>query len=62
MRRGRIFIYLALIIILGLVAAYVLYQRYGQPAEIIEEPISTPQPVIELIDVVVISQDRKSVV
>jgi Flp pilus assembly protein CpaB len=57
MRRGRIFIYLALIIILGLVAAYVLYQRYGQPAEIIEEPISTPQPVIELIDVVVISQN-----
>lgn len=57
MRRGRIFIYLALIIILGLVAAYVLYQRYGQPVEVMEEPISTPQPVIELIDVVVITQN-----
>lgn len=57
MRRGRIFIYLALIIILGLVAAFVFYQRYtsqpspdeGQPAEVVVQEV-------EQIDVVVVTQ------
>ena len=58
MRRGRIFIYLALIIILGLVAVYVLYQRNSQtpaaePGEVVMEPL----PVIEDINVVVVTQN-----
>jgi len=57
MRRGRIFIYLALIIILGLVATYVLYQRYAQPDEVAIEPVAAPQPVIEIMDVVVVTQN-----
>jgi len=57
MRRGRIFIYLALIIILGLVAAYVLYQRYGQQDEVPTEMVAAPQPIIEIMDVVVVTQN-----
>jgi len=56
MRRGRIFIYLALIIILGLVAAYVLFIRNAQkPGEIVEE-VAAPAPIIELMKVVVVTQ------
>lgn len=56
MRRGRIFIYLALIIILGLVAAYVLLQRNAQtPGEVVEQ-VAEPAPVIEVIEVVVVTQ------
>jgi pilus assembly protein CpaB len=56
MRRGRIFIYLALIIILGLVAAYVLLQRNAQtPGDVVEEVVA-PTPVVEIIEVVVVTQ------
>ncbi|MBU1661946.1 MAG: hypothetical protein KKD28_10810 [Chloroflexi bacterium] len=55
MRRGRIFIYLALIIILGLAAVFVLYQRNAQtPSD--ADQASEPVPVIELVDVVVVTQ------
>jgi Flp pilus assembly protein CpaB len=58
MRRGRIFIYLALIIILGLVAVYVLYQRNSQPpaAEVGEVAVEATQ-VVEEINVVVVTQN-----
>ncbi len=59
MGRGRIFIYLALIIILGLVALVVIWQRFniggggigGSP-----EVQPTPAPVIEKVDVIVTTQ------
>jgi Flp pilus assembly protein CpaB len=57
MRRGRIFIYLALIIILGLVAAFVFYQRYTQPST--DEGQLAAEVVVqevEQIDVVVVTQ------
>lgn len=58
MRRGRIFIYLALIIILGLVAVYVLFQRNAQ-GPVAETGIEMPEPapVIEDISVIVITQN-----
>jgi pilus assembly protein CpaB len=57
MRRGRIFIYLALIIILGLVAAYVLLVRNNQPQ--IEPGSVMPEPtqVVENIEVIVVAQN-----
>lgn len=58
MRRGRIFIYLALIIILGLVAVYVLYQRGSQsPAAEPGDVVVEATPVVEDIDVVVVTQN-----
>ena len=58
MRRGRIFIYLALIIILGLVAVYVLYQRGSQqPAAELGDVVVVATPVVEDIDVVVVTQN-----
>ncbi len=58
MRRGRIFIYLALIIILGIAAAFLWLQRSNQatPDEAgLDIPI--PTPVIEDIQVVVVTQN-----
>ncbi len=58
MRRGRIFIYLALIIILGLVAVFVLYQRYTIPATLeAQTEVAEPTPVVEFVDVVVVTQN-----
>ena len=58
MRRGRIIIYLALIIILGSVAGYLLIQRgiFQQPSET-EVMVVDPEPVIEMVEVVVITQN-----
>ena len=56
MRRGRIFIYLALIIILGLGAVFVFYQRNAQMPSDADQAMSEPTPVIELVDVVVVTQ------
>jgi len=56
MRRGRIFIYLALIIILGLVAAFVFYQRYTQPFEEASQPEEVIVQEVEQIDVIVVTQ------
>lgn len=54
MRRGRIFLYLAFILILALVAVFVVYQKFlAQPAAPAAE--NTPPPV-EMVDVVVVAQ------
>lgn len=58
MRRGRVFIYLALIIILGLVAAYVLLQRNSQAPEGTDLDMTVPEAqIVEEIEVVVITQN-----
>lgn len=54
MRRGRVLIYLALVLILGLVAVFVVYQKFlAQPATPTVE--NTP-PAVEMVDVVVVAQ------
>lgn len=55
MRRGRVFFYLAFIIILGLVAFVVVWQRYLQPSGKVVAP---PQPtaVIKTVNVIVVTQ------
>jgi pilus assembly protein CpaB len=55
MRRGRIFFYLAFIIILGLVAFWVIWQRFLQPTA---RQTNTPQPtaVVNTINVIVVTQ------
>jgi len=55
MRRGRIFFYLAFIIILGLVAFVVVWQRYLQPSgKVVTAP--QPTPVIKTVNVIVVTQ------
>lgn len=55
MRRGRVFFYLAFIIILGLVAFVVIWQRYLQPStSLTTEP--QPTPVIKTVNVIVVTQ------
>lgn len=56
MRRGKVFIYLAFILILGLVAVVVVYQRFLQPAtpETTGEVPATP--VVDTVNVVVVTQ------
>jgi len=58
MRRGRVFIYLALIIILGLVAAFVLFQRFSSqtPTEVAGDVV-VPTPIPDDITVVVVTQN-----
>jgi Flp pilus assembly protein CpaB len=55
MRRGRIFFYLAFILILGLAAFAVIWLRFLKPAStsIVE---ATPAPVVEMVEVVVVTQ------
>lgn len=55
MRRGRIFIYIAFIIILALVAFVVVWQRFLQPAAVNppEAPVATP---VDTVNVVVLTQ------
>lgn len=55
MRRGRIFFYLAFILILALVAVAVIYFRFLQPTQATQEILPTPTP-IEMVDVVVVTQ------
>jgi pilus assembly protein CpaB len=58
MRRGRIIIYLALIVILGSVAGYFFLQ--GNPFQQQSEPDTTavePEPVLDMVEVVVITQN-----
>ncbi|MBE9524686.1 MAG: hypothetical protein IMY76_06275 [Chloroflexi bacterium] len=59
MRRGRIFFYLAFILILVVVAAFVVWQRYLQPPQELTsvdgESIPT-QGIIDLVDVVIVTQ------
>jgi Flp pilus assembly protein CpaB len=55
MRRGRVFFYLAFIVILGLVAVVVVYQRLNLvPAQ--QTTLESPTPVVDLVDVVVVTQ------
>ena len=57
MRRGRIFIYLALIIIVGLAAFVFVWQRYLAPTVSGDTvDIAQPTPVIRTVDVVVVAQ------
>lgn len=57
MRRGRIFIYLALILILGVVAVFVVYTRFIQPRDqAAEMEVPVPTPIIETVDVVIATQ------
>jgi Flp pilus assembly protein CpaB len=55
MRRGRIFFYLAFIIILGLVAFVVIWQRYFQ-APAVPSGAPQPTPVISTVNVIVVTQ------
>ncbi|MBC8509226.1 MAG: hypothetical protein H8D34_30605 [Chloroflexi bacterium] len=56
MRRGRVFFYLAAILILVLVAAFVISQRVLQPSGADISDALEPTPVVDLVDVVVITQ------
>jgi Flp pilus assembly protein CpaB len=55
MRRGRIFFYLAFILILALVAVAVVYLRFIQPPQAQVAQVPTPTP-IEMVNVVVVTQ------
>lgn len=56
MRRGRIFIYLALILLLGLVAVAVVWMRSLQPANASSVVEATPTPFVDLANVIVATQ------
>ncbi len=55
MRRGRIFFYLAFIIILGLVAFVVIWQRYLNPSTV-GPGAPAPTPVINTVNIIVVTQ------
>jgi pilus assembly protein CpaB len=54
MRRGRIFFYLAFIIILGVVAFVVIWQRVLQPAQ--QQGAAQPTPVVNIVNVIMVTQ------
>jgi len=55
MRRGRVFIYLALILILGLVAVYIVWDQFlNQPPQ--DAATAEPTPAIEMVSILVVSQ------
>lgn len=56
MRRGRVFFYLAFILILGVVAIAVVYLKFLQPTASSELAAATQPPVVEVVDVVVVTQ------
>ncbi|HEY61261.1 MAG TPA: hypothetical protein G4N95_01285 [Anaerolineae bacterium] len=57
MRRGKIFFYLALILILLLVGAFVVYQRFfNVPAQTENQLEAQATPVVDLVDVIVVTQ------
>ena len=53
MRRGRVFFYLAFILIIGLVAVLLVYQRFIAPAQQASQTTPTPPPV----EIVVVAQN-----
>lgn len=57
MRRGRVFFYLAAILILVLGAAFLIWQRFLQPSPAApSQEALAPAPVVDLVPVVVITQ------
>ncbi|RME06522.1 MAG: hypothetical protein D6803_06300 [Anaerolineae bacterium] len=56
MRRGRIFFYLAAILLLLLVAGFVFLQRLNQPPPTPEGGAPEPTPVVDLVSVVIVTQ------
>jgi len=55
MRRGRVFIYLALILILGLAAVYIVWDQFlNQPQQ--DAATAEPTPAIEMVSILVVSQ------
>ncbi len=56
MRRGRVFIYLAFILILGLAATYLVWQYLLQPQEAGVSTEVEPTPVVTTVNVVVLAQ------
>lgn len=56
MRRGRIFFYLAFILILGLVAVGVIWFQFLQPPQTPDVGEPEPTQVVDLVDVVVVAQ------
>jgi len=60
MRRGRIFIFLALIIILGLVAAYFVQQRFFAPTPSTPDAVEgqpAPEQVVDMAEVIIVVQN-----
>ena len=57
MRRGRIFFYLALILLLGLVAVFVVYQQLLSPAARNQSQEVVPTAVIDVVNVIVVTQN-----
>lgn len=56
MRRGRIFFYLALIVLLGMIAVFVIYQRYLSPSAQPQPQVAAPTQVVDVVNVLVVSQ------
>jgi Flp pilus assembly protein CpaB len=56
MRRGRIFFYLAFILLLGLLAVVVVWQRFLRPGVKGGEQTAAPTAVVDTVNVVVMSQ------
>ncbi len=55
MRRGRVFLYLGLILVLLLVGGYLVYQNFLQPDPAASDPAQEAAPV-DTVDVVVVTQ------
>ncbi len=55
MRRGRIFIYLAFILILGLVAVVVVWQRFLTPQQP-TQAAAVPTKTVDTVNVIVVTQ------
>ncbi len=55
MRRGRIFFYLAFIIVFGVLAFYLIWQRFLQPGAV-NTTGPQPTPVIATVNVIVVTQ------
>lgn len=56
MRRGRIFIYLAFVIALGLLAFVVVWQRFLKPATTVDTQQPVETPVVDTVNIVVLTQ------
>lgn len=56
MRRGRIFFYLAFIVLLGSLAFYLIWQRYLRPGAITPTAGPAPTPVVSTVNVIVTTQ------